>query len=156
MTAYHSILQSLGQYKISLVALAAGLAVKFFGNLLLVKSLGTMGASIALIAGLSAMLLVLWLNSERALREVWFTDRFFLKLMAGCVVLFITVDALRIGLEGYVFTDGGRLMDSVIASVTVCAGVAVFLWYILKVRLLDFTGVDKYSVREKTAAQIAG
>ena len=136
MTAYHSILQSLGQYKISLVALAAGLTVKFFGNLLLVEPLGTMGASIALIAGLAAMVLVLWMNSERALRDVWFTDHFFLKLLAGCVVLFVTVWALRVGLERYLFTDGGRLTDSVIAVVTVCAGVGVFLWYILKVRLL--------------------
>jgi len=136
MTAYHSILQSLGQYKISLVALAAGLTVKFFGNLLLVEPLGTMGASIALIAGLAAMVLVLWMNSERALRDVWFTDHFVRKLLAGCVVLFVTVWALRVGLERYLFTDGGRLTDSVIAAVTVCAGVGVFLWYILKVRLL--------------------
>ncbi|HRM19032.1 MAG TPA: polysaccharide biosynthesis protein [Trichococcus flocculiformis] len=135
MTAYHSILQSLGQYKISLVALAAGLTVKFFGNLLLVEPLGTMGASIALIAGLAAMVLVLWMNSERALRDVWFTDHFVRKLLAGCVVLFVTVWALRVGLERYLFTDGDRLTDSVIASVTVCAGVAVFLWYILKVKL---------------------
>nr|WP_319216669.1 polysaccharide biosynthesis protein [uncultured Trichococcus sp.] len=135
MTAYHSILQSLGQYKISLVALAAGLAVKFIGNLLLVEPLGTMGASIALVAGLVAMLLALWLNSERALREVWFTDRFLLKLTAGCAVLYVTAGALRIGLERYVFADGGRLTDSVIAAVTVCAGVGVFLWYILKVKL---------------------
>jgi len=135
MTAYHSILQSLGQYKISLVALAAGLAVKFFGNLLLVETLGTMGASVALIAGLGAMVLVLWLNSERALRDVWFADRFLFRLMAGCVLLFVTVGTLRIGLEKYLFTDGGRLTDSVIAAATVCAGVAVFLWYILKVRL---------------------
>jgi PST family polysaccharide transporter len=136
MTAYHSILQSLGQYKISLVALAAGLTVKFFGNLLLVEPLGTMGASIALIAGLAAMVLVLWMNSERALRDVWFTDHFVRKLLAGCLVLFVTVWALRVGLERYLFTDGGRLTDSVIAAVTVCAGVGVFLWYILKVRLL--------------------
>lgn len=136
MTAYHSILQSLGQYKISLVALAAGLTVKFFGNLLLVEPLGTMGASIALIAGLAAMVLVLWMNSERALRDVWLTDHFVRKLLAGCVVLFVTVWALRVGLERYLFTDGGRLTDSVIAVVTVCAGVGVFLWYILKVRLL--------------------
>ena len=136
MTAYHSILQSLGQYKISLVALAAGLTVKFFGNLLLVEPLGTMGASIALIAGLAAMVLVLWMNSERALRDVWFTDHFVRKLLAGCVVLFVTVWALRVGLERYLFTDGGRLTVSVIAVVTVCAGVGVFLWYILKVRLL--------------------
>lgn len=136
MTAYHSILQSLGQYKISLVALAAGLTVKFFGNLLLVEPLGTMGASIALIAGLAAMVLVLWMNSERALRDVWFTDHFVRKLLAGCVVLFVTVWALRVGLERYLFTDGDRLTDSVIAVVTVCAGVGVFLWYILKVRLL--------------------
>lgn len=135
MTAYHSILQSLGQYKISLVALAAGLAVKFFGNLLLVEPLGTMGASIALIAGLGAMLLTLWLNSERALREVWFRDRFLLKLMAGCAVLFVAAVAFRVGLERYLFTDGGRLTDSAIAAVTVCAGVGVFLWYILKVKL---------------------
>ncbi|WP_319467339.1 polysaccharide biosynthesis protein [uncultured Trichococcus sp.] len=135
MTAYHSILQSLGQYKISLVALVAGLAVKFFGNLLLVEPLGTMGASIALIAGLGAMLLALWLNSERALREVWFTDRFLLKLMAGCAVLFVAAGVLRVGLERYLFTDGGRLADSAIAAVTVCAGVGVFLWYILKVKL---------------------
>jgi PST family polysaccharide transporter len=126
----------LGQYKISLVALAAGLTVKFFGNLLLVEPLGTMGASIALIAGLAAMVLVLWMNSERALRDVWFTDHFVRKLLAGCVVLFVTVWALRVGLERYLFTDGGRLTDSVIAVVTVCAGVGVFLWYILKVRLL--------------------
>ncbi|MFZ2316274.1 MAG: polysaccharide biosynthesis protein, partial [Trichococcus flocculiformis] len=106
MTAYHSILQSLGQYKISLVALAAGLTVKFFGNLLLVEPLGTMGASIALIAGLAAMVLVLWMNSERALRDVWFTDHFVRKLLAGCVVLFVTVWALRVGLERYLFTDG--------------------------------------------------
>jgi PST family polysaccharide transporter len=55
--------------------------------------------------------------------------------MAGCIVLFVTVGALRVGLERYLFTDGGRLTDSVIAAVTVCAGVGVFLWYILKVRL---------------------
>ena len=136
MTAYHSILQSLGQYKISLVALAAGLTVKFFGNLLLVEPLGTMGASIALIAGLAAMVLVLWMNSERALRDVWFTDHFVRKLLAGCVVLFVTVWALRVGLERYLFTDGGRLTDSVIAVVPACAGVGVFLRCILKVRLL--------------------
>jgi PST family polysaccharide transporter len=135
MTAYHSILQSLGQYKISLLALAAGLAVKFLGNLLLVEPLGTMGASIALTAGLAAMLWVLWFKSERALRDVWSSDRFLLKLVSGCVVLYVTVGALRIGLERYMFTDGGRLMDSIIAAVTVCAGVVVFLWYILKVKL---------------------
>lgn len=136
MTAYHSILQSLGQYKISLVALAVGLSVKFFGNLLLVEPLGTMGASIALIAGLAAMLWVLWLNSERALRDVWFTDLFLMKLLGGCSVLYVTVWVLRISIERYIFTDGARLTDSVIVSVTVCAGVGVFLWYILKVRLL--------------------
>ncbi len=135
MTAYHSIQQSLGQYKLSLVALAAGLAVKFFGNRLWVEPFGTMGASLALIAGLGAMLLVLWLNSERALREVWFADRFLFKLMAGCIVLFVAVGALRIGLESYLFTDAGRLTDALIAAVAVCAGVGVFLWYILKVRL---------------------
>ncbi|CZR03564.1 putative polysaccharide biosynthesis protein [Trichococcus ilyis] len=135
MTAYQSILQSLGRYKISLAALAVALAVKFCGNLLLVKTLGTMGASIALIAGLGAMLLLLWLQSERALRDVWFADKFLLKLMIGCVVLFVTAGSLRIGLERYVFMAGGRLADSAIAAVTVCAGVAVFLWYILKAKL---------------------
>lgn len=64
---------------------------------------------------------------------------------------------LRVGLERYLFTDGDRLTDSVIASVTwLCWCGRILMVYSKRIETLYITGVGKYSVREKTAAQIAG
>ena len=62
-------------------------------------------------------------------------DRFIHKLAVGCALLYAGAWIVRNGLESYVLTGGGRMEDSIIAILTVFAGVGVFVWYILKIKL---------------------
>jgi O-antigen/teichoic acid export membrane protein len=135
MTAYHSILQSLNQYAISLVALGAGLATKMWLTSWFVERWGTLGASYATVAGLLVMLLMLGRQAAFVIRNVWMKDRFIHKLAVGCALLYAGSWIVRRGLESYVLTGGGRMEDSIIAILTVFAGVGVFVWYILKIKL---------------------
>lgn len=135
MTAYHSILQSLNQYAISLAALGAGMVTKLLCNVWFVERGGTLGASYATVAGLLVMLLVLWRQASILIGAVWLKDRFFCKLLVGCACLYGSAGIVRLVLEKSVLTGGGRAEDSIIVIMTVSAGVGVFVWYILKVKL---------------------
>lgn len=136
MMAYHSILQSLNKYRVTLLALAMGLVVKVLMNLLFVRLWGTMGASIATLLGLSIMVFFLGSQMPSPLKGVWRKDTFLYKLLGGCVLLFASAYATKWLLITFIFQTAGRTTSSLTAFLTVIIGIVFFGWYLLRVRLL--------------------
>lgn len=136
MMAYHSILQSLNKYRVTLLALALGLLVKIMTNLFLVNLWGTMGASIATLLGLSIMAFFLGSQMPSPLKGVFRKDAFLYKLLGGCVLLFISAYATKWLLITFLFQTTGRTASSLTALITVGVGIVFFGWYLLRIRLL--------------------
>lgn len=136
MMAYHSILQSWGQYRLSLFALALGLCVKWIANIIFIDWWGTMGASLATLLGLSVMVLFLESRMPLSLKGIWKREAFLIRLLLGCFFLFGSVYGIKWLLSHFLFTGGGRTAAAVLALLTVTSGVLIFGWYALRVQLL--------------------
>lgn len=136
MMAYHSILQSLNKYRVTLLALVIGITVKVLANLFFVSLWGTMGASIATLLGLSIMAFFLGNQVPSPLKGVWRKDAFFLKLLGGCILLFTSAYATKWLLMTLLFQTAGRTASSLTALFTVVVGIVFFGSYLLQVRLL--------------------
>ncbi|MGP6139194.1 MULTISPECIES: putative polysaccharide biosynthesis protein [unclassified Jeotgalibaca] len=133
MMAYHSIFQSFNQYALTLVALALGLSVKFIANTIFVPWWDTLGASVATIAGLLAMVIFMNVQLPLPLRNVWKRDRFLVKLMGGAGILYIGATVTKHLL--WLLLEPGRTNATVVALVTVGVGVILFFIYIVRFQL---------------------
>ena len=133
--AFHSILQSENQYRLTLYALAIGLVVKLALNSWLVSSLGTLGASIATLTGLVIMAIFLASKLSLSMTQLWRTDHFLLKLVGGAGMLYITAVMTKWVLTSLLFQSDSRSQASIVALLTVVIGVIVFVVYILRVQL---------------------
>lgn len=129
MMSYHSLLQSLNQYRPSLFALAVGLTAKLLTNVLLVPVLGTMGASIATVLGLIVMALLLKRQAPAFLGATWRQNRFLGKLTVGTGLLFGGALLFKLALRNTVLTGGSRMEAAVLALVTVAMGILLFGWF---------------------------
>lgn len=134
MMAYHAICQSFNQFRLTLVALAVGLIVKLVANTLFIAQWDTWGASLATVTGLVTMVIFLHYQLPLSLRHVWVKDTFLFKLTIGAILLFISAFATKSIL--WVAFEPGRTNATVVALLTVIVGVAVFLFYIMRVKLL--------------------
>lgn len=132
--AYHSILQSENQYRITLYALGIGLLIKYTANIFLVSHYGTMGASVSTLLGLIVMTLFLGSKMRLSLKRVWKTDHFLAKLCGGSVLLYCGVYLSKF-LLGWYFVDVNRTNSSIIALIAVAIGMVIFVAYVLSVNL---------------------
>lgn len=82
ISTYNSILQSMNQYRLSLVALIAGLIVKGCFNYWAVFVWGINGASWLTVISLATMMLILWLGSPTSMRLA-LTQGSFVRKLAG-------------------------------------------------------------------------
>lgn len=137
MMSYHSILQSMQQYKATLIALAVGLLVKYIGNHYLVVSRGTLGASIATLLGLVVMLLMMHQQLPRSLQTVWRKNHFLVKLASSASLLFIVAFLTKTLLRHYVWLNVTRPLAFLVIMLTVIVAVIFFVWFILRVKLFS-------------------
>lgn len=134
MMAYHSICQSINQFRLTVVALVIGLLVKLLANHIFIPQWDTLGASFATVIGLVTMVVFLHVNLPLSLRNVWNKDAFLLKLTLGAGFLFLSAFATKTVL--WVVFEPGRTNATVVALLTVGVSVFVFLVYMTGMKLL--------------------
>lgn len=137
---YNSVLQSQNSYRLTVVALMAGLLVKCIGNHWAVVNFGAGGASWLTVLSLAAMFAVIWYGSAVELRlGIWSRD--FIRKLAGCTILMVAGVRVTVVLMDYwwpVFT-AGRLAAGLGLLIAIPVGVAIFFslalsWQLLTVR----------------------
>jgi len=85
---YNSVLQSQDQYRLTVVALAAGLAVKIVANHWAVRNFGATGASWLTVISLGAILVVIWYGSAETLRSgIW--TKPYIRILLACTILMV-------------------------------------------------------------------
>lgn len=134
MMAYHSICQSTNHFRLTIIALVIGLLVKLLANHLFIPQWDTLGASLATVMGLSAMVVFLHVNLPLSLRNIWNKDAFLLKLTLGAGFLFLSAFMTKTIL--WLVFEPGRTNATVVALLTVGVGVSVFLTYMIRMKLL--------------------
>ncbi|MGV0168059.1 putative polysaccharide biosynthesis protein [Furfurilactobacillus sp. WILCCON 0119] len=133
ISTYNSILQSMNQYRLSLVALVSGVAVKGLLNYGAVVRWGINGASFITVVSLAVMLGVLWLGSPEAMREALTRGMFIRKL--GFVTTLMAIGAVAASTQIQLWLGLGRGAAVVVTTGGVCLGVAVFIGAALWTRL---------------------
>ncbi|WP_409021582.1 oligosaccharide flippase family protein [Dellaglioa sp. P0083] len=121
---YNSVLQSLGLYRTSVIALIIGLLLKMSINFYLVSILGTVGASIATILSLLLVLIAMWIMSPSEIRQLLIDPKFMMKLTLICVIMGIVVYLLDNQLINW--TSDKRLLSGVIALISGSIGAGIF------------------------------
>lgn len=121
---YNSVLQSLGFYRTSVIALIIGLLLKMSINFYLVSIVGTVGASIATILSLLIVLIAMWIMSPNEIRQLLIDPNFMIKLTLICVIMGIVVYLLDNQLINW--TNGSRLWSGIIALISGSIGAGVF------------------------------
>lgn len=137
---YNSVLQSQNSYRLTVVALVAGLVVKCVANHWAVVQFGATGASWLTVISLAVMFGVIWYGSPVELRlGIWSRD--FIRKLLGCTILMVAGVQLVVGLleRAWPVLIAGRLAAGVGLLVTIPVGVAIFLglalgWQLLTVR----------------------
>lgn len=90
ISAYNSILQSLNQYRSTVVALIVAIFVKWLLNSYLILRLGIMGASVATILGLAAGLVVIMLALPVEVTGLLTENNYLIKLVLTTLTMIIT------------------------------------------------------------------
>lgn len=134
--AYNTIFQSQNKHQVALVGLLIGLGIKIVLNEGFVENYGTLGSSGATIVGLLAILIVMWFDSPKEIRESLVEARFGWKLLLSCGVMAIIV-WLEMKLIGQsALTKENRLAAFSYTLVGAVTGVGIFLWMMIKCKLL--------------------
>ncbi|WP_261809972.1 putative polysaccharide biosynthesis protein [Levilactobacillus humaensis] len=137
---YNSVLQSQDQYRLTVVALLAGLAVKIIGNGWLVRESGAIGASWLTVISLLVILGIVWWGSERDLRAGIWRGAFLPKLAGITAIMVFGVRLAMTILERWWPAIGtGRLAAGGGLLIGIPVGVALFLglaiwWHLLSIR----------------------
>lgn len=134
--AYNTIFQSRNKHKVALVALLIGLGVKILLNEGLVELYGTLGSSGATVVSLFAILLVMRLDASKEVKESLVEKSFGWKLLVSCGVMAMIV-WLEMQLIGQsTLIDENRLAAFSYTLIGAVTGIGVFLWLIIKLKLL--------------------
>ncbi|KRN01510.1 polysaccharide transporter [Levilactobacillus senmaizukei DSM 21775 = NBRC 103853] len=134
---YNSVLQSQDGYRLTVVALLAGLAVKIGGNHWMVERFGGIGASWLTVGGLLITLIIIWYGSAVELRTGVWTPSFVVKLSACTGIMVLGVRLLVWACEMiWPRLTSGRLLDGVGLLALIPIGALIFLTLALRWRLL--------------------
>ncbi|PWF99299.1 putative polysaccharide biosynthesis protein [Levilactobacillus bambusae] len=136
ITTYNSVLQSLNQFRLTLIGLCCGLLVKAAGNAWAVRTFGIVGASWMTVASLLVILGVIWFGSDRRYRAAVWQNGFGWKLTLICGGMGIGV---RLGVLVFyqVLAPGfPRLASALILGIMVPIGAALFLMGANRLNLL--------------------
>lgn len=134
---YNSVLQSRDQYRLTVVALLSGLAVKAVANHWAVATFGGLGASALTVLSLGVTALVIWFGSAATLRSGIWTWSFLGKLLTCLVVMTLGVRGLvRLFQWAWPAVYTSRLAVGAALIVVIGVGVGLFLVTALSCRLL--------------------
>ncbi|MHC9532207.1 putative polysaccharide biosynthesis protein [Dellaglioa sp. L3N] len=132
---YNSVLQSLSLYRTAVVALVIGLLLKMGINFYFVSLMGTIGASIATILSLLAVLIAMWLMSPSMIRQLLIDPNFMIKLILVCVIMGIVV--YLVGNQLMAWINGGRLLSGITVLASGVIGAGIFGILAIKWRLFS-------------------
>ncbi|HAT53696.1 MAG TPA: sugar transporter [Lactobacillus sp.] len=133
ISTYNSILQSMNQYRLSLIALLAGVLVKVLFNFQAVVSFGINGASWMTVLSLLVMLIIIWIGSPAEMRFALTQGKFVRKLALVTVTMAIVTGFVANSLQ--MWLGPGRVAAIVVTGVGVVVGIAVFIGLALWGRL---------------------
>lgn len=134
--AYNTIFQSQNKHKVSLVALLIGLGVKLVLNEWFIEQYGTLGSSGAIVVSLFAILVVMRLDASKEVKESLIEKSFGWKLLVSCGVMAMIV-WLEMQLIGQsALLDENRMAAFSYTVIGAVTGIGVFLWLIIKCKLL--------------------
>lgn len=134
--AYNAIFQSQNKHQNALVSLMIGLGIKIVLNEWFVEKYGTLGSSGATIVSLFVILLVMWFNSPKELKESLLKNNFGWKLVLSCGVMAIIVWVIMQLIGQNALIEESRLAAFGYTLVGAVIGVGAFLRMIIKCNLL--------------------
>lgn len=133
---FTAILQGYSKLKIPALFLAAGILLKFLGNMMLIPNYGILGAAIAGNIGLlfTAAALLIYLKKLTSIR---LANRFFYRrIVLACLVMTVIVQVAIFSLN-IIFTDTLSRWDALVYSVVlVVLGAFSFITAVAKMRVL--------------------
>ncbi|MDO4597265.1 MAG: oligosaccharide flippase family protein [Ligilactobacillus agilis] len=132
---YNSLLQSLNQYQMTVIALLAAIVVKALINSYLIERLGIAGASIATVLALIVAQALIAGSLPALLKGLLSGDNYLLKL--GLVTGIMGVVAAVVAKVGTFLLPSGRLSLLLVALISVGIGVLVFIGLALWLRLFS-------------------
>lgn len=133
ITNYNSILQSLNCFWLSVWGLAGGLVVKAITNVILIRHLGIMGASLATLLGLIATQVIIMAFLPANLKGLLNDGTFWRKLSWACLTLLIFAGLVMIA--GRHLTAASRLGSALVTLIGVAAGAGAFLGMVFATQL---------------------
>ena len=133
ITNYNSILQSLNCIWLSVWGLAGGLVVKAITNVILIRHLGIMGASLATLLGLIATQVIIVAFLPAKLKGLLNDGTFWKKLSSACLALLIFAGLVMV--LGRHLTAVSRMGAALVTLIGVAAGAGAFLGMVFASRL---------------------
>lgn len=133
ITTYSSVLQSINQFRSTVMALLAGILVKVLVNFYLVANLGIMGASLGTVISLSVTLIIIWLKMPEELHLVTNGKSFGIKLLLIVILMAGIVELAVAGSEMMFGTSRGAMILNVFFPVLI--GVVTSMVSIVKLKL---------------------
>lgn len=134
--AYNAIFQSQNKHQVALIGLLIGLGIKIGLNEWLVEQFGTLGSSGATIIGLLAILIIMWWDLPKEIKESLTQKSFGWKLLFSCGVMAIIVWFEMKWFGNSALIEENRLAAfgyTILGGVT---GIGVFLWLMIKCNVL--------------------
>ena len=134
--AYNAIFQSQNKHQVALIGLLIGLGIKIVLNEWLVEQFGTLGSSGATIIGLLVILIIMWWDLPKEIKESLTEKSFGWKLLFSCGVMAIIVWFEMKWFGNSALIEENRLAAfgyTVLGGVT---GIGVFLWLMIKLSVL--------------------
>lgn len=128
LLTYHGILQSMGQYRMTILAFLVGLSVKYSANHLFIKDLSTTGASFSTLLGLLSMVLIVYWESQYEIKYALRKQRFLQTIMISALLVFASVTVVDYFISGIFPIEASRLINGVIVLVEVALGIALFIY----------------------------
>ena len=135
MMSYHGLLQSIGKYSITLIALFVGLIAKGVANLWFIPIFQTLGASFATILGLFVMLGMMWILSGEDKSSSNHQQSTIIKLGIVTIGMAIVVGILNSLFECYFPAGDSRTKDTLISLLLVSVGMIVFIIGAIQIKL---------------------
>lgn len=133
----NAVLQGLGHTVFPAVIVLSGLVLKYFLNMLLVPSYGTLGAAIATNMTLLCIGLVLWIKLLVIFRKPLVTMSFFLKTLLAVISMVLVLKGyllLTSFLYGYTWLAHERVIASFQALSAVAIGGVLYLYVMIRMR----------------------
>lgn len=132
---YQTIYQSVNHSKTPLLAITIGLLVKLLSSPFLTYQLGTIGASLATVLGLTVCLLMLSYSFNKKSRTTRIETRFIWKLSQSLGMMSISLWLYQLLVSQLIGVSSHRLAYFLVAVGGVIVGASVFLWWALRKKL---------------------